>query len=247
MDLGLTGRVALVTGASKGLGFGVARALAAEGARVAISSRSLDRTRAAAATIPGGALPLAHDAADLAGIPALVEAVTTQLGPIEIAIINSGGPPVSRDPLAFTPAQWREAYETLLMGQLTLVEAVLPGMRERGFGRILSVSSSVVREPTQPLMLSTSHRAALLAALKVIATEAGPDGVTVNSLLPGLIDTDRVRSNGMATPERLASIPARRLGDVKEFAAAAAFLCSDLAAYISGTTLLIDGGASRAI
>ena len=176
----------------------------------------------------------------------LVEAVTSALGPIEIAITNSGGPPVAA-PLSFTHEQWREAYDTLLLGQLALIEAVLPAMRSRGWGRIVSISSSVVREPTQVLVLSAAHRSALLAALKTIATEVGADGVTINTLLPGLIDTDRVRGTGSATPERIATIPAGRIGTVAELAAAAAFLCSEQAAYISGTALLVDGGASRAI
>ncbi len=247
MDLGLRGRVALVTAASKGLGLGIAQALAAEGARVAISSRSLDRVRAAAATIPGGALALAHDASDLAGVPALIQNVTSELGPIEIAVTNSGGPPTGVDALSFGEQQWRDAYETLLLGQLSLVEAVLPGMRERGWGRIVSVSSSVVREPAATLVLSTAHRSGLLAALKTIASQVARDGVTINTLLPGLIDTDRIRSTGSATPERIAQVPAGRIGTVAELAAAAAFLCSEQASYITGTALLVDGGAARAI
>ena len=247
MELGLRGRVALVTAASKGLGLGIARGLAAEGARVAISSRSLERARAAAQTIPQGALALAHDAADIAGVPALVESVARELGPIEIAITNSGGPPTGPDALSFGEQQWREAYETLLLGQLALVQAVLPAMRERGWGRIVSVSSAVVREPAASLVLSSSHRSALLAALKTIATQVARDGVTINTLLPGMIDTDRLRATGSATAERIASIPAGRLGTVDEFAGVAAFLCSEQASYITGTTLLVDGGTARAL
>jgi 3-oxoacyl-[acyl-carrier protein] reductase len=245
MDLGVTGRVALVTGASKGIGLAIAQALAAEGARVAITSRSLERASTAAATIPGNALALQHDAADIERIPELIETVTERLGPIEIAVANSGGPPVGA-PLGFSHDQWREAYETLLLGQLALVEAVLPSMRARGWGRILSISSSVVREPLPPLILSAAHRSGLLAALKTIAAEVGADGVTSNTILPGMIDTDRLRATGSATPERIAAIPARRLGTVAELAAAATFLCSEQASYISGTTLSVDGGASHA-
>lgn len=246
MDLGLAGRVALVTGASQGLGLGIATALAGEGARVAITSRSLERIRAAAATIPGGALALAHDAADLDGVGRLLTRVTVELGPVDIVIANSGGPPAAADPLATTPEQWRAAYASLLLGQLALVEAALPGMRERRWGRIVSVSSSVVREPKAGLILSSAHRSGLLAALKTIATEVAADGVTVNSLLPGMIDTDRIRALGHDTIGQLATVPAGRLGTVAEFAAAAAFLCSAPAAYITGTTLLVDGGATRA-
>jgi 3-oxoacyl-[acyl-carrier protein] reductase len=247
VDLGLHGRVALVTAASKGLGLGIARALAAEGARVAITSRSLERSQAAADTIPEGALAFAHDAADLAAVPELVSTVTGELGPIEIAITNSGGPPAGADAMSFQPSQWREAYEVLLLGQLAVVEAVLPAMRAGGWGRIVSVSSSVAREPAPALVLSSSHRAGLLASLKTIATQVARDGVTINTLLPGAIDTDRLRALGSTTPERIASIPAGRLGTVEEFAAAAAFLCSERAAYITGTTLLVDGGSARSV
>ncbi len=248
MQLGLTGRVALVTGASKGLGLGIAKALAAEGASVAISSRSLERAQAAAAAIPQGAFATHHDARDVEAVPRLVAEVTDALGPIEIAVLNSGGPPAATDGAgSLAHEQWREAYELLLLGQLALVEAVLPGMRERGWGRIVSISSLVVREPSSVLVLSSAHRAGLLAALKTIASESARDGVTVNTLLPGLIDTDRVRELGSNTPMRLAAIPAGRLGTVEELAAAAAFLCSEPAAYITGTALAVDGGAARSI
>ncbi|HWD65985.1 MAG TPA: SDR family oxidoreductase [Solirubrobacteraceae bacterium] len=245
MDLGIAGKVALVTGASKGLGFGVARALAAEGVQVAISSRSEERIRRAADQI--GASAFVHDAADLEGASQLVHRVQEQLGSLDILVANSGGPPASPDALGFSTEQWRESYEMLTLGQLELIKAALPGMRERGWGRILSLSSSVVREPSPVLVLSTAHRSALLGALKTISKQVAGDGVTVNSLLPGLIATDRIKELGSDTPDRTAGIPAGRIGQVDEFAAAAAFLCSQPAAYITGTTLLVDGGASDAV
>jgi 3-oxoacyl-[acyl-carrier protein] reductase len=245
MDLGIEGRVALVTGASKGLGFGIASALAREGARVAISSRSPERIEAAASAI--GVKALAHDAADIGGVQKLTQQVTEQLGPIDILVTNSGGPPASPDALSFTQADWRAAYEMLLLGQIALIEAALPGMRERRWGRVLSISSSVVREPSANLVLSSAHRSGLLAALKTIARQVAPDGVTINTLLPGLILTDRTRALGVDTPGAAAAIPAGRLGTVEEFAAAAAFLCSEQASYITGTTVLVDGGAGRAV
>jgi len=245
MDLGVKGRVALVTGASKGLGLGVARALAHEGARVAISSHSPERVEQAAREV--GALAFVHDARDADGVPALIGVVEEALGPIDILVANSGGPPASPDALSFSLEQWRDAYETLLLGQLALIEAVLPGMQDRGWGRILSLSSSVVREPSPLLVLSNAHRSGLLAALKTIARQVAVDGVTINSLLPGRIATDRIRELGADSPEAVATIPAGRLGTVEEFAAAAAFLCSTPAAYITGTTLLVDGGASHAV
>jgi len=245
MDLGIEGKVALVTGASKGLGLGVATALTQEGARVAISSRSEDRIAAAAQRI--GARPYVHDTADADAAAGLVGRIEDELGPIDILATNSGGPPASPDALSFKHEQWRAAYELLLLGALALVEAALPGMRQRKWGRVLSLSSSVVREPSPVLVLSAAHRAGLLAALKTIAGQVAADGVTVNTLLPGVIATDRAKELGADSPERLATVPAARLGSVEEFAAAAAFLCSQPAAYITGTTLLVDGGATRAV
>lgn len=245
MELGLRGRVALVTGASKGLGLGVASALAAEGATVAISSRSRERIEAAAERVGGRGF--VHDAADAAAASRLVRRVEEELGPIDVLVCNSGGPPASPDTLSFTLEQWRAAYEMLLLGQIALIQAVLPGMRHRGWGRILSLSSRVVREPSPILVLSASHRAGLLAALKTLASQVAGDGVTVNTLLPGVIATERARELGADTPEAVATIPAARVGTVEEFAAAAAFLCSEPAGYITGTTLLVDGGASRGV
>ena len=160
---------------------------------------------------------------------------------------NSGGPPASPDALSFGLDQWRAAYELLLLGALALVEAALPGMRERGWGRVLSLSSGVVREPSPVLVLSASHRAGLLAALKTIAGQIASDGVTINTLLPGVIATDRARELGAVSAERMAQVPVGRPGTVDEFAAAAAFLCSAPASYITGTTLLVDGGAARSV
>jgi 3-oxoacyl-[acyl-carrier protein] reductase len=245
MDLGIQGKVALVTGASKGIGRGIATALIAEGATVAISSRSREQIHATAAEI--SATPFVHDAADADSVPAFVESVHEALGPIEIVIANSGGPPANEDALSFGLDEWRAAYDTLLLGQIALVGAVLPGMRERGWGRIVSVSSSVVREPSPVLVLSTSHRAGLLAALKTIARQVAADGVTINSVLPGLIATDRTRSLGADQPDRLQQLPAGRLGTVEEFAATVAFLCSAPASYITGTALLVDGAATRSV
>jgi 3-oxoacyl-[acyl-carrier protein] reductase len=241
MDLGIEGKVALVTGASKGLGFGVARALVAEGARVAVSSRSEERIRQAAQEI--GATPFVHDAADVSAAGGLVARVRETHGSLDILVANSGGPPASPDALSFSVEQWREAYEMLTLGQLELIRAALPDMRERGWGRILSLSSSVVREPSPVLVLSTAHRSALLGTLKTISKQVAGDGVTVNTLLPGLIATDRIKELG-SDPS---GIPAGRIGQVNEFAAAAAFLCSQPAAYITGTTLLVDGGSSNAV
>ena len=185
-----------------------------------MSSRSRERIETAAREL--GAHPFVHDAADVADAAELVHRVTETLGPVDILIVNSGGPPASPDAFSFTLEQWRAAYELLLLGAVALVEAALPGMRERGWGRVLSLSSSVVREPSSVLVLSASHRAGLLAAMKTFASLVAADGVTVNTLLPGVIATDRARELGADGPERIAQIPAGRLGTVEEFGAAGA-------------------------
>jgi 3-oxoacyl-[acyl-carrier protein] reductase len=249
MELGLDGRVALVTGASKGLGRATAAELVAEGARVAISSRSAERIEATAAEI--GASGFVHDSADLDGIPGLVESVEAELGPVDVLVVSTGGPPPGADPLGFTRDQWEAAYRSLVLAPMALIERVIPGMRERGFGRVVSVGSSTVREPIPGLMLSNSHRAGLVGALKTIAREVARDGVTVNSVLPGRIATDRLvdMAGSREAAEEVArtSVPAGRLGTPEEFAAVAAFLCSERAAYVTGTTVLVDGGLTQSI
>src|SRR3954447_22713394 len=250
MDLGIEGRRALVTGASKGIGFGIARALAAERASVAVTSRSLERIEAAAGEI--GATPFEHDTADVEGASALIDGVEEGLGgPLDILVTNSGGPPPGPDALAFTHEQWEDAYRMLVLGPMALVERAVPGMRERGFGRIVGVSSSAVREPIPILMLSNAHRSGLLAAFKTISRQVASDGVTVNSVLPGRIATARLAdtSGSLEGAEEAAKtqVPAGRLGTIDEMGAAAAFLCSGQAGYITGQALLVDGGLTQAV
>jgi len=249
MELGLKGRTALVTGASKGIGRGIAAALAAEGARVAVSSRSRDGIDAAAAQL--GARAYVHDNADLDAAASLVEQVESDLGPLDVLVTNTGGPPGGADPLGFSRDQWRDAHRELVLSPLALIERALPGMRERGFGRILSVSSSAAREPIPTLMLSSSHRPGLLAAFKTLAWEVARDGVTLNTLLPGRVATDRIAQThgSLEAAEEAAreQIPAGRLGRVEELAAVAVFLCSEPASYVTGTAVLVDGGLTRGL
>ena len=190
MDLGLNGKVALVTGASKGIGRGIAAELVAEGARVAISSHSRERVEATAAEL--GATAYVHDTSDLDHAPVLVAEVTEALGPIDVLVCNTGGPPGGPDALGFTREQWQAAYTSLVLGPIALVEAVVPGMRERGFGRVVNVARTGVREPIPNLMLSNAHRISMLNAFKTIARQVAADGVTLNTVLPGRIDTDRL-------------------------------------------------------
>jgi 3-oxoacyl-[acyl-carrier protein] reductase len=249
VELGLKGRVALVTGASKGIGKGIATALAAEGANVAVSSRKQERIDTAAAEI--GARAYVHDSADIDAAGPLIEAVEAELGPLDVLVTNTGGPPPGADPTGFSRDQWEAAYRDLVLSPMALIERALPGMRERGFGRVVNVSSMAVREPIAALMLSNVHRSGLLAGFKTLARAVAGDGVTLNTLLPGRIATDRLAdSHGSieaAAEAAKRDVPAGRLGKPEEMGAAAAFLCSEQAAYITGVALLVDGGVTHSV
>ena len=250
MDLGLTGRVALVNGASKGIGRSIAATLVAEGARVAIASRSREGIEATAAKI--GATGLVWDSADLDAVPGLVASAEEALGgPVEVLVCNTGGPPAGPDPLAFSREDWEAAHRSLVLAPMALVRAVLPGMRARRWGRILNVASTSVREPISHLILSNAERSAALAAFKTLARQVAGDGVTLNTVLPGRILTDRLISAAGSAEAAEASaqeaVPAARAGTVEELAAVAAFLCSDRASYVTGVALPVDGGLLHAI
>jgi len=247
VDLGLSGRVALVTGASRGIGRAIAVALAAEGARVAVAARSADGVREVAAAVGGRGYTF--DSADLAAVDPLVDAVGADLGPIDVYVVNTGGPPRFDDPLAIAAGEWEAAHRSLVVSPMLVMARVVPGMRERGFGRVVAVSSSTAREPLAGLQLSTANRPGLLAAMKHLAREYAARGVTFNAVLPGRIATDRLASRygGLEVAEQAArsEIPAARLGRADEVAAAATFLCSVPAGYVTGQSLLVDGGLTR--
>ena len=249
MDLGLAGRVALVIGASKGLGRGIAAGLVAEGARVAIASRSQERIAATASEI--GASGYVFDAGDPDAVPDLLERVQEELGPIDVYIANTGGPPAGPDALAFTREQWEAAHRSLVLTPMAFLERLLPAMASRGFGRVVAIGSMAVLEPVDNLQLSNAHRPGLVAAFKVLARRYAGDGVTLNHVHPGQIATDRMISTAgsleAAQQRARENIPAGRLGTVEELAAAAVFLCSVPAGYITGTSLLVDGGLTRSL
>jgi 3-oxoacyl-[acyl-carrier protein] reductase len=252
MDLGLRGRTALVCASTAGLGRATAEALAAEGARVVISGRRAELAAEIAAALPG-AESVPCDVTEPGAAARLVEAATAKLGlPIDIAVLNGPGPKpgaaaeVSADDM-------RAAIESLLVFQQELVAAVLPGMRERIFGRIVAIGSTSVAEPIAGRALSSIGRSALAAYLKTLAAEVAVDGVTVNLVLPGRIDTDRVRQLDAAmggadsAARQAAAIPAGRYGDPAEFGAVAAFLCSRQAGYVTGSAIRVDGGMTRGL
>jgi len=255
VDLGIVGRVALVMGASKGLGRASAAALAREGARVALSSRSAERIEQAAAEITaetgGVAVALAADTDALDELPGLVERVSSSLGPVEILVTNTGGPPLG-DPLAFSREDWERAYRSLVLAPMALIEAVVPGMRERGWGRIVNVTSIATKEPIPGLLLSNSHRLAAVGAFKTLSRELARDGILLNSVAPGRIATDRIASMADVSLEELRKteqpdIPVGRLGTPEEFGDVVAFLCSERASYVNGVNVVVDGGLTRGI
>ena len=241
MDLGLKGKVALVAAASQGLGRAVAEELAAEGASLILCAR--------------------HDAAlqeTCAAIARLVEAGLARFGRIDILVTNAGGPPAGTfDTLS--AEQWQAATSLLLTSVVELTRAVLPGMQERGWGRILNITSISVKQPVANLMLSNSLRAAVTGMARTLATEVAAQGITVNNILPGYTRTERVvglaeataAREGISAAEATArwenEIPMRRLGEPKEFAALAAVLCSERASYITGTSVPVDGGWIRSL
>jgi 3-oxoacyl-[acyl-carrier protein] reductase len=248
MDLGLRDRVALVTGASKGIGRGIASGLVQEGARVAIASRSAERIAATASEI--GARGYVFDAKDIDAVPGLLDQVEADLGPIDIYVANTGGPPGGDDPLAFTREQWGAAHRSLVLTPMAFIERLLPGMRSRGFGRVVAIGSMSTIEPIDNLQLSNAHRPGLVGAFKVLARQSARDGVTFNHVHPGRIATDRVFGSGgreAAEAHARDEIPTGRLGTVDELAAAAIFLCSVQAAYINGTSILVDGALTRSV
>lgn len=247
MDLGLEGRTALVTGASDGIGLAVAGTLAAEGAKVIINARGRERLEAAAAELRaagGNVRAVAADLSVAAEVEALVRDVRDVEGDPDVLIANAGGPPKGL-PSTLSDEQWRQAYELTLMSLVRLARAVLPAMRRRRWGRIVTLTSLSVREPITDLTLSNAMRSGLTAYAKSLATEVAADGVTVNNVAPGYTATERLNelfADDAAKDDLVATIPARRLAEPSEIAAAAAFLASRPAAYVTGQTLLVDGG-----
>jgi 3-oxoacyl-[acyl-carrier protein] reductase len=248
MDLGIEGRTALVMGASQGIGRGIAASLAREGAPVAIASRSRERLERAAREIVGEVVPCVADANDLDRLAGLAAEVAEALGPIEILVTNTGGPPLGRT-LEHPADEWDAAYRTLVLAPRTLVDAVLPGMRERRWGRIANVASSSVREPIPGLALSNAHRMAAVGLFKTLAAEVARDGITVNTVATGRFATQRAADNAgslEAAEERARNeVPVGRLGTPEEYGDLVAFLCSERASYLTGAVIPLDGGLLR--
>ena len=248
MELGIEGRVALVLGASRGIGRGIARCLAREGARVAVTARSADALGAVVDELGDGAAAFAGDTGDLERMTEIVAEVGERMGAVEILVLNTGGPPPGAA-LDNPTKEWEAAYRSLVLTPHALIEAALPEMRERGWGRIVSVSSTSIREPIPHLALSNAHRSATLGFLNTLAREVAGDGITVNTVATGRFATDRLAKmhGSLEAAEKLAAddVPVGRLGTTEEYGDLVAFLCSERAAYLTGAVVPLDGGLTR--
>jgi 3-oxoacyl-[acyl-carrier protein] reductase len=262
MDLGLKGKVALVAAASRGLGRAVAEELATEGASLLLCARderTLTETAAAIAeTSNVHVLAVPADVTSVDDITRVVEAGNDRFGRIDILVTNAGGPPAGRFE-QLTREQWEEATRLTLFSAIELARQVLPGMKERRWGRILNITSITVKQPVESLMLSNSLRAGLTGFARTLANEVAADGVTVNNILPGYTRTERLEDLALMMAEKQGisaseyrgiwekEIPMGRLGEPREFAALAAFLVSERASYITGTSVQVDGGWIRSL
>jgi 3-oxoacyl-[acyl-carrier protein] reductase len=258
MELGLTGKVAMVAGASRGLGFAVAQALAREGARVSIASRDEMSIGEAARLIGGDVLATVMEIKSDVAIQRWTEETRQKFGGVDLLFTNSGGPPAG-PALSFDDSAWREAADLLFYSTLRMVRATVPLMQARGGGAILMSTSSSVKEPIPNLGLSTVLRASVSALAKTLALELAPSKIRVNQIIPGRIDTDRVReldqinatkqaiSSDQARQKAMAAIPMGRYGEAEEYGRVAAFLLSDAARYMTGATVQVDGGLIKSV
>jgi 3-oxoacyl-[acyl-carrier protein] reductase len=241
MDLGIRGRTAAVAAASTGLGYGCATALVAEGVKVAICSRDRARVEAAAEKLGPGVIALVADVSTEDGAASFVDQAAKALGSIDILIPNAGGPPPGT-PASTTLDAYRAALDLNTLSTVVMCQKAVPAMRERKWGRIVAITSSGARSPIVTLAASSTARGAVTSFLKVLATEVAKDGVTVNSVQPGVHATDRIKHIG-PIEEIAKRVPAGIVGDAGDFGKLVAFLCSEPAKFITGTSVLVDGGA----
>jgi 3-oxoacyl-[acyl-carrier protein] reductase len=258
MDLGLKGKVAMVAGASRGLGYAVAEALAREGAKVSIASRDEQAIAAAAARIGGDVLAVPVEVRSADAIRRWADETAQRFGGVDLLFTNSGGPPAGAA-ISFDDVAWQDAAELLLFSTLRMVRAAVPLMQARGGGAILMSTSASVKEPISNLGLSTVLRASVSALAKTLAIELAPSKIRVNQIIPGRVDTDRVRQLDQITGTKLgitpqqakeksiAGIPMGRYGEIDEYGRVGAFLLSDAASYMTGATVQVDGGLIKSV
>ena len=245
MNLGLGNKRALVLGSTSGIGRGIAATLIAEGAMVAISGRRQPRVDAVAAEL-GAAAGVAIDLEEPGAGAAVVNGAVEALGGVDVLVTNCGGPPRGGF-LSIDDAAWERTFRGLWMSAVDAIRAALPPMIERGWGRIILITSSTGREPIGGLTLSNGFRPGLHGLANSISKEVAPSGVTVNALMPGTIDTDRIAELGVDRADLVAAIPAGRLGRTDEIGAVAAFLASEQAGYLTGQAIAVDGGRMSGI
>jgi len=245
MDLGIKGKKALVIGGSSGLGRGIAQAFVQEGVNVAICARDEAKLKRTQHEI-GADFAVTADMTKPGSAKTMIEQVVKELGHIDIVVINTGGPPKGLMQ-EVTAAQWQESFQALWMSAVDVINTVLPNMKDNRWGRILLVTSAAAKEPISALTISNGLRAGLLGLARSVSHEIAPFGVTINSLLPGHTDTERLTALGIDKSKIISHIPAGRLGTTQEFGALAAFLASDLAGFITGQAIVADGGAQRGI
>lgn len=258
MDLGISSKRALVLGGTKGLGRGIADALASEGAIVSITGRDQSDVEAAARAVAGSARGFELDLTKHEALDSFLDRVSSEMGTIDILVLNGGGPrPSSASEI--DPHYWRNQFDAMVLSMMRITSHFLPNMIQSQWGRIIAVGSTSVREPISGLTVSNALRAALAGWLKTLATEVAPHGVTVNMMLPGSMATDRTLSFDKADAERegltleqastrsQARLPAGRYGTPGEFGAVGAFLASRQASYITGVAISVDGGSSRSM
>lgn len=262
MELGLHGKVAMVAASSKGLGYGIARELAREGALVSIGARTeadiFDAADALIEETETEVLPNVLDAADSDSISRWLENTTDAFGGVDLLVVNAGGPPAGNFD-DFADSDWEAAFELTLLGAVRMIRAVLPCMRQAGGGSILTITSCSVKEPIDFLLLSNVMRSGVTSLAKSLSQQLAPENIRVNNLMPGRIDTDRVHSldemnaeaKGHSVEEVRADnalgIPLHRYGTIEEFGRLGAFLLSDAASYITGQTIAVDGGAIKTV
>ncbi len=244
MDLGLKTRRALVMGASRGLGRAIAEALAADGATVGICAREGARLQTAAKDI--GARAFGADLSRDGSAAHVVKTARDAMGGLDILVVNTGGPPAGAFD-ALDDTAWREGFESLLISAIQAIREALPAMRAQKWGRIVVVTSVTAREPISHLILSNVMRPGLHGLINTVSKDVAADGVTLNAVMPGFILTERITEAGFDQAKLSEQIPARRLGRPEEFAALAAFLCSEKASYINGQAIACDGGLQRSI